>query len=124
MVKTIYYNVTKLRCTLGFKLVLLILIAFPLAALSQTRSELNRDSEVNGYKLTRSTRDTEVRLIGVHTEIRKSGPLLNGRQQVTLTLDNGTKIRRMVMFKNGTAVIGRIPNGRGSVVSAVCPCLK
>ena len=121
MLRTFYRHGTNLRCDLPLKLFLLIVIALPVAAIAQTRSNMNRDASINGYTLKRLTRDTEVRLVGVHKETRESSPLLNGKQQVTVTLDNGKTIKRMVTFKNGTAVFGRIPNNAHVVV--VCQCV-
>jgi hypothetical protein len=121
MLRTFYRHAINLRCDLPLKLFLLIVIAMPVAAIAQTRSNLSRDASINGYTLKRLTRDTEVRLVGVHQETRETSPLLNGRQQVVVTLDNGRTIKRMVVFKNGTAVFGRIPNN--AHVMIVCQCV-
>ena len=121
MLKTFYRHAINLRCDSLLKLFLLIVIAVPVAAMPQTRSNMSRDSAVNGYTLKRSTRDTEVRLVGVHQETNERSPLLNGKQQVVVTLDNGRTIKRMVIFKNGNAIFGRIPNN--AHVIAICPCL-
>ena len=120
MLRTFYRRAINLRFDLPLKLFLLMVIAVPVAAMPQTRSNLNRDASINGYTLKRSTRDTEVRLVGVHQETSETSPLLNGKQQVVVTLDNGRTIKRMVTFKNGTAVFGRIPNNAHVVI--VCPC--
>jgi hypothetical protein len=93
----------------------------PVGAIAQTRSNISRDSAINGYTLKRSTRDTEVRLVGVHQETNERSPLLNGKQQVVVTLDNGRTIKRMVTFKNGNAIFGRIPNN--AHVMVVCQCI-
>jgi hypothetical protein len=121
MLRTFYRHVVNLRCDSLLKLILLIVIAVPVAAIAQTRSNMSRDSSVNGYTLKRSTRDTEVRLVGVHQETRETSPLLNGKQQVVVTLDNGRTIKRMVTFKNGNAIFGRISNDKGRVM-IICPC--
>jgi hypothetical protein len=121
MLRTFYRHAINLRCDSLLKLFLLIVIALPVATIAQARSNLNRDASINGYTLKRSTRDTEVRLVGVHKETRESSPLLNGKQQVVVTLDNGKTIKRIVTFKNGNAIFGRIPN-QGHVM-IVCQCV-
>ena len=121
MLRTFYRHAISLGCDLPLKLFLLIVIGLPVAAMSQTRSNLNRDASINGYTLKRSTRDTEVRLVGVHKETSETSPLLNGKQQVVVTLDNGRTIKRMVTFKNGNAIFGRIPNNAHVIV--ICPCI-
>src|SRR2546421_11920908 len=121
MLRTFYRHTINLRSDLLLKLFLLIVIAMPVAAMPQGRSNMNRDASVNGYTLKRSARDTEVRLVGVHQETSETSPLLNGKQQVTVTLDNGRTIKRMVTFKNGNAIFGRIPNHAHVVI--VCPCI-
>ena len=72
MLKTFYRHAINLRCDSLLKLFLLIVIAVPVAAMPQTRSNMSRDAS-NGtqqrlHPLKRSTRDTEVRLVGVHKE--------------------------------------------------------
>ena len=62
MLRTFYRHAINLRCDSLLKLFLLIVIAVPVAAMPQTRSNMSRDASINGYTLKRSTRDTEVRL--------------------------------------------------------------
>jgi hypothetical protein len=48
MLRTFYRHVVNLRCDSLLKLILLIVIAVPVAAIAQTRSNLSRDASING----------------------------------------------------------------------------
>jgi hypothetical protein len=120
MLKVLYRHAINLPDSL-LKLIVLILIAGPVTAMPQARSNLNRDSSINGYTLKRSNSRHRGEIIGAHQETSDTSPLLNGKQQVVVTLDNGRTIKRMVTFKNGSAIFGRILNVKGSVM-VVCPC--
>ncbi len=128
MLKNINRHAVNLRRDLLIKLLLLLIVtALPVVAMPQTKTpiRLALGSSLNGYTIKSSGEGTELGLVGARDGTSESSPLLNGKYQITVTLENLKKITRTVVFKNGGGNFGRIKKSAGRVKDvsfAVCPC--